>query len=113
MPLDQHSLRLFDRSTERWTLLTTHSVGDPTWSHDGRFLYFQDFIEIDKPIYRIPVPSGNAERLATIQNLRPFVTTDYRLIGLAPGDLPVVTARTPVVNLYQVDLDAQANRQKP
>ncbi|HEU5458094.1 MAG TPA: CadC family transcriptional regulator, partial [Terracidiphilus sp.] len=113
MPLDQHSLRLFDRSTARWTLLTTHSVGDPTWSHDGHFLYFQDFIEIDKPIYRIPVPSGNAERLATIQNLRPFVTTDYRLIGLAPGDLPVVTARTPVVNLYQVDLNAQANRQKP
>ncbi|HEV2448020.1 MAG TPA: hypothetical protein VGS58_18950 [Candidatus Sulfopaludibacter sp.] len=113
MPLDQHSMRLLDRTTAQWTVLTTHSVGDPTWSHDGHFIYFQDFIEDDKPLYRIPVPSGNAQRIATIDNLRPFVATDYRLIGLAPGDLPVVTARTPVVNLYRVDLDAQGNKKTP
>lgn len=113
MPLDQHSMRLLDRTTAQWTVLTTHSVGDPTWSHDGHFIYFQDFIENNKPLYRIPVPTGNAERIATIENLRPFVATDYRLIGLAPGDLPVVTARTPVVNLYRVDLDAHADRKTP
>lgn len=33
--------------------------------------------------------------------------TDYRPIGLAPGDLPVVTARTPVVNSYDFDLKEQ------
>jgi hypothetical protein len=31
--------------------------------------------------------------------------TEYRLIGLAPGDLPVVSARTSTVNLYSVDLN--------
>ena len=79
----------------------------PTWSHDGRFLYFQDFLETGKPIYRIAVPSGKPEQLATIDNLRPIAATDYRLIGLAPGDLPIVSARTSTVNLYSVDLNEQ------
>ncbi len=104
MPLDQRALLLFDWTTNRWTTLTSHGVGDPTWSHDGRSVYFQDFLEVGKPIYRITVPSGKPEVVANIENLRPIAATDYRLIGLAPGDLPLVTARIPVVNLYSVDL---------
>jgi Tol biopolymer transport system component/DNA-binding winged helix-turn-helix (wHTH) protein len=105
MPLDQHALLLFDRSTERWTTLTTHAVGDPTWSHNGRFVYFQDFVEKGKPIYKIAVPDGKPELVASIDDLRPVAATDYRLIGLAPGDLPLVQASTPVVNLYEVNLN--------
>jgi Tol biopolymer transport system component/DNA-binding winged helix-turn-helix (wHTH) protein len=110
MPLDQRALKLYDRSgqdrsVQRWTTLTLHGVGDPTWSHDGRYLYFQDFLEPGKPIYRIAVPNGKPELVATIQSLLPISAIDYRLIGLAPGDLPIVTARTPDVNLYSVDLN--------
>ena len=105
MPLDQRALMLFDRNTQRWTTLTTHGVGDPTWSADGRVVYFQDFLEPGKPIYRIAVPAGKPEQVATIDDLRPIAATDYRLIGLAPGDLPMVTATTPAVNLYEVDLN--------
>jgi Tol biopolymer transport system component/DNA-binding winged helix-turn-helix (wHTH) protein len=104
MPLDQSALVLFNRTSNKWMTLTKHGVGDPTWSHDGRFVYFQDFLEPGKPIYRIAVPSGKPEVAATIDNLRPIAATDYRLIGLAPGDLPMVTARIPVVNLYTVNL---------
>jgi hypothetical protein len=80
-------------------------VGDPTWSHDSRYLYFQDFLEAGKPIYRIAIPAGKPEQVATIASLRPIAATDYRLIGLAPGDLPIVSARTSPVNLYSVDLN--------
>ncbi len=104
MPLDQRALLLFDRTTGRWTTLTVQGVGDPTWSHDGRFIYFQDFLAAGKPIYRIAVSGGKPEQVATIDNLLPIAATDYRLIGLAPDDLPMVTARTPAVNLYEVDL---------
>jgi Tol biopolymer transport system component/DNA-binding winged helix-turn-helix (wHTH) protein len=104
MPLDQKALRLFDWTTRRWTTLTAQGVGDPTWSHDGSSIYFQDFLAPGKPIYRISIPHGKPEQVATIDNLRPVSATDYRLIGLAPGDLPMVTDRTPAVNLYEVDL---------
>jgi len=103
--LDQKALLLFDRKQQQWTTLTTHGAGDPTWSHDSRFLYFQDFLEVGKPVYRIAVPAGKAEQVAIIGNLQPIAATDYRLIGLAPGDLPMVSARTSTVNLYSVDLN--------
>ena len=60
-----------------------------------------------KPVYRIDMPAGQPEQVATISNLRPIAATDYRLIGLAPGDLPMVSARTSTVNLYSVDLNEQ------
>jgi Tol biopolymer transport system component/DNA-binding winged helix-turn-helix (wHTH) protein len=105
MPLDQRALMLFDRNTQQWSTLTVHGVGDPTWSQDGRVVYFQDFLEPGKPIYRVAVPAGKPEQVASIEDLRPIAATDYRLIGLAPGDLPMVTATTPEVNLYEVDLN--------
>ena len=103
--LDQRALLLFDRTQQRWTTLTNHGAGDPTWSHDGSKVYFQDFLETGKPIYRIAVPAGQPEPTATISSLRPIPATDFRLIGLAPGDLPLVSARTSTVNLYMVDLN--------
>ena len=103
--LDQRALLLFDRTTQRWTTISSHGAGDPLWSHDGRFVYFQDFLETGKPIYRIAIPEGRSEQIATINNLRPILAGDYRLLSLAPGDLPVVSARTSTVNLYSVDLD--------
>lgn len=105
MPLDQKALMLYDRTAGRWTTLTQQGVGDPTWSRDGHELYFQDFLAPGKPIYKISVPVGKPERVATIDNLLPIAATDYRLIGLAPGDLPIVTARIPAVNLYKIDLN--------
>jgi Tol biopolymer transport system component/DNA-binding winged helix-turn-helix (wHTH) protein len=105
MRLDQRALLLFDRAQGRWTTVSTHGVGDPVWSHDGRSLYFQDFIEPGKPIYRMEIPAGKAQQVASIGYLHPIAATDYRLIGLAPGDLPEVSAHTSTVNLYGVDLD--------
>jgi Tol biopolymer transport system component/DNA-binding winged helix-turn-helix (wHTH) protein len=105
MPMDQRALMLYDRSAGRWITLAKHGVGDPTWSHDGRYVYFQDFLEPGKPIYKVAVPGGKPQPVATIQSLLPISAIDYRLIGLAPGDLPIVTARTPDVNLYSVDLN--------
>ena len=105
MPLNQHALMLYNCATQRWTTLAVHGVGDPTWSHDSRYVYFQDFLEPGKPIYRVAVPDGKPEQVATIESLRPISATDYRLIGLAPGDLPMITATTPAANLYQVNLN--------
>lgn len=68
-------------------------------------VYFQDFLEAGKPIYRVPVPTGTPEAVATISNLRPISATDYRLIGWTPDDLPIISARTSTVNLYMVDLN--------
>lgn len=102
--LDQKALMLYDTAAKHWTTLTQHGVGDPAWAHDSRAVYFQDFLEAGKPIYRVAIPEGQPVSVATINNLRPIAATDFRLIGLAPGDRPIVSARTSTVNLYEVDL---------
>ena len=103
--LQQRSLMLFDRSANAWRVLTTHSVADPQWSHDSTAIYFQDNLESGRPIYRIGVRNGALEQVARLDSLRPLSARDYRLIALAPGDLPVVSAWTSNVNLYSIDLD--------
>jgi Tol biopolymer transport system component/DNA-binding winged helix-turn-helix (wHTH) protein len=103
--LDQHALLVFDRTTAKWSTVSTLGVGDPVWSHDGRYLYFQDFLGAGKPIYRIAMPAGTTELVSTIASLGTMPVTDYRLIALAPGDRPVVSARMSNVNLYSLRLD--------
>ena len=103
--LDQRALLLFDRTTQQWTTLTTLGTADPVWSHDGRYLYFQDFLTAGKPIYKVALPTGRIELVSTIDSLRTIPVIDYRLITLAPGDRPVISARTSNVNLYSIQLD--------
>lgn len=103
---DQRALMVFDRSNGRWMRLAEHGVGDPAWSHDSRTIFFQDFVEAGKPIYRVGVSDAHRlERVATLEDVRAADVLDYRLIGLTPNDMPLVTAQTSVVNLYSMSLD--------
>jgi WD40 repeat protein len=45
-------LMLFDTSTQKWTKPCDCSVGYPMWSHDGKYLYFQNYPAPDS-VYRI------------------------------------------------------------
>jgi hypothetical protein len=94
---------LLDRATGRWTLLTNHGAADPVWSHDELWIYFQDFLEPGKPVYRVGL-KGVVERVASIQSVRSADVLDYRLVGLTPKDMPLVTVQTSVVNLYAINL---------
>jgi hypothetical protein len=70
-------------------------VGDgsaPVWSHDGHHLFFQDFLERGKPIYRVDTSTRDLVRLASIDDVLDVV--DYRLIGLTPDDNPLITVQT-------------------
>jgi Tol biopolymer transport system component/DNA-binding winged helix-turn-helix (wHTH) protein len=105
VPLDQSALLLFDRQTQRWRTLTTHGVGDPNWSENGKSLYFQDFLEPGKPIYKISIADGKLQQEYTVDSLRTIPVIDYRLISMAPGDQPVISASISTTNVYSIDLD--------
>ena len=103
---DQKALMLFDRASLKWQMLTQHGVGDPVWSHDSHAIFFQDFVEPEKPIYRVEIAARHdLTRVATLENVHSADALDYRLIGLAPNDMPLVTAQTSMVNLYSIDLN--------
>lgn len=104
LSIDQKKLMLYDTATETWRVLAEQNIADPVWSHDGSAIYFHDFAQADQPIYRAIVATGKVERVADLHDLRSASVLDYRFAGLAPGDIPLVSARTSTANLYSAEL---------
>lgn len=103
--LDQHKLVIFDMERKQWATLTSQSVADPVWAHDGKSIFFHSFMEEGQPLYRAYLSSGTVEKVAGLGNLQSADIVDYSFSGLAPGDIPLVKARRWTANIYTLDLD--------
>ncbi|MGB7168739.1 MAG: winged helix-turn-helix domain-containing protein [Acidobacteriaceae bacterium] len=104
LSIDQRRLLLFDVATKRWRVLAQQNIADPCWSHDDTAIYFHDFVAADQPIYKVTVATGKVERVADLHDLRSASVVDYRFAGLAPGDVPLVSARMSTANIYATQL---------
>ncbi|MHB1023423.1 MAG: TolB family protein, partial [Acidobacteriaceae bacterium] len=104
MTLGQNLLMLFDVKTSTWKTLAPLPARDPVWSPDSHWVYFHDFLADDQPIYRVSVPDGHMERVAGMKSLQPLDIVDFRFAGLAPGNIPLVSARLSTANIYNIDL---------
>jgi Tol biopolymer transport system component/DNA-binding winged helix-turn-helix (wHTH) protein len=104
LSIDMKKLMLYDTATETWRMLAEQNIADPVWSHDSSAIYFHDFAQADQPIYRAILATDQVERVADLHDLRSASVLDYRFAGLAPGDVPLVSARTSTANLYTAEL---------
>jgi Tol biopolymer transport system component len=104
LSIDQKKLMLFDIAAQTWRVVAEQNIADPAWSHDDSAIYFHDFAQADQPIYRATLATGKVERVADLHDLRSANVVDYRFAGLAPGDVPLVSARTSTANIYAADL---------
>ena len=104
LSIDQRQLLVFDMAKKTWKMLAQQVASDICWSHDDTAIYFHDFAQADQPIYRVEVATGKIERVADLHNLRPANVVDYRFAGLAPGDVPLVSARRSTANIYAAEL---------
>jgi eukaryotic-like serine/threonine-protein kinase len=68
MPPDSNKLMLFDFTTKKWLELGKGAFGFPNWSHDGKYLYFEDFARGE--IGRIELSNKKFERIADLKELR-------------------------------------------
>ena len=107
MPLDQSKLMLFDTAAKTWKVLVALPCHDPVWSHDGRSIYFHDFVAEDQPVYRVLVPDGKVERVAGLKSVQPLHVLDFRFAGLTPEDIPLVSARISTADIYSANLDSR------
>jgi Tol biopolymer transport system component len=104
LSIDQKKLMLFDTATRTWRLLAEQNIADPVWSRDDTSIYFHDFVQADQPIYKVAIRTGKVERVADLHDLRSANIVDYRFAGLAPGDVPLVSARMSAANIYAAEL---------
>ncbi len=110
--LDMDDLALFDLRTNRWSLLNLKlgAIGYPTWSHDGRFIYFESsndfymFPSKDPGIHRIPVSGGRVEKLV---DLKGFKDAGFLNVwsGLDPDDNPLLLRDASISAIYALTLE--------
>jgi Tol biopolymer transport system component/DNA-binding winged helix-turn-helix (wHTH) protein len=104
LSIDQKKLMLFDVAAKTWRVVADGNIADPNWSHDDGAIFFHDFAAADQPIYKVTVRTGKVERVADLHDLRSANVVDYRFAGLAPGDVPLVSARMSTANIYAAEL---------
>ena len=104
LSLDQRRLLLFGTETHIWKTIADTSVADPVWSTDSKAIYLHAFMAQTQPIYRVSIPDGHLDSIATLANFRTNDTADYFFSGITPDNIPLVRSRSSTGNLYSLDL---------
>ena len=104
MTTDSQKLMLFDRASGRWMeLATLTTIGYPSWSHDGQYLYFDTTLTDDPAFFRIRISDRKLERLFSLKAVRRFWGELGEWTGLAPDDSPLLVRDTSSQEIYALD----------
>src|SRR6202007_2019964 len=88
---DSQALMLFDRINQQWTELARRSIGYPSWSHDGQYLYFDSILTEDPAFFRVRISDHRLERLVSLKDIHRLWGANAEWSGLAPDDSLLVT----------------------
>ena len=101
------SLRLFDLTTKEWEDLVKTPTGYPSWSADGKNLFYNNPFEQGQPFYRLRLSDRSVERVV---NLSDFGQLAYGVFGwwtgLAPDNSLLALRDIGVQEIYALDWEA-------
>jgi len=106
-PLKPDNLSIFDLKTQRWKdLLRKGLNGFPSWSRDGRFIYFQRSTD-DRGVFRIPISGGDEEKIVDLKEFRSMGWYPSGWQGLDPNDAPLLLRDTGTDEIYALTLESK------
>ncbi len=104
---DSQKLMLFDHAAGRWMeVASMTTIGYPSWSHDGQYLYFDTILSDDPAFFRIRISDHKLERLVSLKGVRRFWGELGEWTGLAPDDSPLLVRDTSSQEIYALDFQA-------
>ena len=107
---DLHRVMLFDVRTQKWTNLsqgTLLNAGVLKWSRDGHYLYFQDLLAPNEPIYRVRISDHRREEMVSFGNFIRAGVPRCAFVDLAPDGSPIATLLRNHADIYALDLSAR------
>jgi Tol biopolymer transport system component len=102
--LSSESLRLmlFDFGAGKWTELYAGRLGYPSWSRDGRYVYF----DTGSDVRRVRIADGHVEVVASLAGVGRVFSPVGQWLGLAPDDSLLVLRDAGTHEIYALDWDA-------
>ena len=101
--LDSLKLMLFDFTTQKWTVLANIFVAYPTWSRDGRYLYFDGILDNQEGYFRVRIADGKLERLFSLKGFQAAGGAFGNWSGLAPDETPLFVRDVSIQEIYALD----------
>lgn len=103
IPLQFKKLMLYDFHTKKWMERKTAYVGFPTWSRDGKYVYFDSPPPTGPAFFRLRISDGKTEQVASLKDVH-FASSDFgNWTGLAPDDSPLVLRDAGSQEIYALD----------
>jgi eukaryotic-like serine/threonine-protein kinase len=103
IPLDSLKLMLFDLTSQKWTELARIFVAYPTWSRDGRYLYFDGILDNQEGYYRVQVSDRKLERICSMQGFQAAGGAFGNWSGIAPDESPLLVRDSSIQEIYALD----------
>jgi Tol biopolymer transport system component len=101
---DSTKMLLYDMEKRSWARLAESRFGFENWSHDGKYLYAEDYSDKTDDVVRVSVASGMVERLFSLKEVpRGFDPWEF-WIGLAPDDSPLLMRDKSTQEIYSLDV---------
>jgi Tol biopolymer transport system component len=101
---DSTKLMLYDMEKKAWTQLAVSRFAFENWSHDGKYLYTEDYSDKTDDLVRVNVANGKVERVFGLKEVpRGFDPWEF-WIGLAPDDSPLLMRDKSTQEIYSLDV---------
>jgi serine/threonine protein kinase/Tol biopolymer transport system component len=101
---DSTRLLLYDFAQKTWAPLATSKFAYENWSHDGSYLYTEDYSDNIDDLVRIHVPDGKLERLFSLKDIpRGFDPWDF-WVGIAPDESVLLMRDRSTQEIYSLDV---------
>ena len=96
---------LFDFVTQKWTEVFGSEIGYLHWSHDGKYIYFQDMRNPER-IVRLRLSDRKIENIVDIKNVgRVTAGTFVDWFGLAPDDSPLFARDISTSEIWALEVE--------
>jgi DNA-binding winged helix-turn-helix (wHTH) protein/Tol biopolymer transport system component len=99
-------LELYDYTTQKWTEIARGALlNNPAWSKDSKYLYYQDLLAPEEPVYRAVLGTGQTERVLDFSTLLHSGAIRCGFTGLAEDGSIMAIASHGEGDVYRLDLD--------
>ena len=97
---------IYNVFTHEWKRLPLVEYNFWAWSHDSKYIYYDDPSGDQTTVMRLRVADGQIEKVATVTGIRRVTGAFGVWFGLGPGDAPLLLRNTGNQQIYALDWEA-------